>query len=200
MMREGPFDRLSRLMTLIFGGIALLLGLAVLAGWYTGNTTLVRIGPALAPMEYNAALSFVFSGAGLLALAMGRSRVAAACGAVVAIIGCLTLVESLFGTKLGIDQLLMKAYITTHTSDPGRMGPNSALCFALTGITILVMGLAARRERLLMLIGPLGAIVLALGLVAVIGYLTGLKTYSWGYYTEMPPHTAFGCMALGGGI
>jgi signal transduction histidine kinase/sensor domain CHASE-containing protein/ActR/RegA family two-component response regulator len=59
---------------------------------------------------------------------------------------------------------------------------------------------SARREQILMLTGPLGSIVLALGLVSGIGYLTGLKTYSWGYFTNMAAHTAVGCVILGGGL
>jgi PAS domain S-box-containing protein len=200
LMREAPSDRLSQLIASVSGGMAAWLGLVTLVGWHAGYTMLVQLGPTLAPMQYNSALGFLLSGVGLLALTLGQSRLGAACGSVVAVIGGLTLAEHLLGISLGIDQLLMKAYIASQASDPGRMGPNSALCMALTGVNILLMGLVARRERLLMLTGLLGAIVLALGLVAVIGYLTGLKTYSWGYYTDMPPQTAFGSMMLGGGV
>lgn len=199
-MREFSFDRLSQLMALVAGGIAAALGLAVLVGWYTGNATLVQLAPTLAPMEYNSALSFVLSGIGLLALTFGWSRLAATFGTVVAVIGSLTLIEYLFGINLGIDQLFMKAYVAGHTPYPGRMGPNTALCFALTGMNILVMGRATRLERILLLTGPLGSIVLALGLVALIGYLTGLKTYSWRYFPDMAPQTALGCVVLGGGV
>ncbi|HEX2278557.1 MAG TPA: GAF domain-containing protein [Candidatus Tectomicrobia bacterium] len=199
-MVDTSFARLSQLMALAAGGIATALGLAGLVGWYTGSVLLVQFAPTLAPMQYNSALSFMLSGAGLLALTIGRSRLGLACGIVVAAIGSLTLVEYLLGIDLGIDQLFMRAYITVQTSEPGRMGPNTALCFALTGINLLVVSRATRHERVLLLIGLLGSIVLALGLVAVIGYLTGLKTYGWGYFTDMAPQEAFGCMALGGGV
>jgi signal transduction histidine kinase/sensor domain CHASE-containing protein/putative methionine-R-sulfoxide reductase with GAF domain/ActR/RegA family two-component response regulator len=59
---------------------------------------------------------------------------------------------------------------------------------------------SARREHILLFAGPLGSIIMALGLVAAIGYLTGLKTYGWGYFTNMAVHTAVGCMMLGGGL
>src|SRR5512145_2238174 len=111
MMGEGPFDRLSQLIAFISGGIAAVLGLMILVSWHVGYAELVQVGPTMAPMQYNSALSFVLSGIGLLALTLGWSRLAAACGAVVTLIGSLTLIEYLFGINLGIDQLLMRAYI-----------------------------------------------------------------------------------------
>ena len=199
-MVDALFARLSQLTTFAAGGIATALGLAGLVGWYTGSAILVQFAPTLAPMQYNSALSFLLSGAGILALTWGRSRLGLACGMAVAAIGSLTLAQYLLGIDLGIDQLFMRAYITVQTSEPGRMGPNTALCLALTGINLLVVSRATRHKRILLLIGLLGSVILALGLVAAIGYLTGLKTYSWGYFTDMTPQEAFGCMALGGGV
>ncbi len=172
-----------------------------MAGWHLHNVTLLQLDPTFAPMHYNAALSFVLCGTGLLALACGRPRIAAVCSAGAAVIGLLTFSEYLLGVNLGIDQLLIKAFITVQTSHPGRMAPNTALCFTLAGTALWVMSVSsARREQLFLITGPLGSIVLALGLVSAIGYLTGLKTYSWGYFTSMAAHTAVGCMLLGGGL
>jgi two-component system NtrC family sensor kinase len=151
-------------------------------------------------MHYNAALSFLLCGLGLLALTLGWFRLAAACGAVAGMVGFVTLGEDLFGISLGLDQLFMRAYITVRTSYPGRMGPNTALGLALTGTAIFVMSRSARRAQFLLMTGPLGAIVLALGLVAFIGYLTGLKAFRWGYFTDMAVHAALGCVLLGAGV
>jgi two-component system NtrC family sensor kinase len=151
-------------------------------------------------MHYNAALSFLLCGVGLLALTLGWFRLAAACGAVAGMVGFVTLSEDLFRISLGLDQLFMRAYITVRTSYPGRMGPNTALGLALTGTAIFVMSRSARRAQFLLMTGPLGAIVLALGLVAFIGYLTGLKTFRWGYFTAMAVHAALGCVLLGAGV
>src|SRR5688500_16030449 len=105
MKVEAAFTRLSQLMAFAASGIAMALGLAGLVGWHTGSAILLQLGPTLAPMQYNSALSFVLSGAGLLALALGRSRLGMACGTAVAAIGSVTLVEYLLGIDLGIDQL-----------------------------------------------------------------------------------------------
>lgn len=200
MMGEAPLDRLLQLVAQVAGGMATAMGLMVLVGWHADNAVLVQLTPALGPMPYTSALSFVLSGVGLFALTVGWPRPAAACGTLVAIIGGLTLREYLLNHSLGIDQLLVTASLSVLTLSPGRMGPNSALCFTLTGVAVLVMSRVRHRERILLLTGPLGAITLALGLVALIGYATGLATYRWGYFPRMLPQEAFGFMVLGGGV
>jgi hypothetical protein len=190
-----------RLIVVMAGIIVAVLGLTVLVGWHIHNVTLVQLNAAFAPMHYNAALGFVLCGTGLLALTWRKPYFVAVCSAGIGVIGFLTLLEYLLSVNMGIDQLLVKSSISVQTSHPGRMAPNTALCFTLTGTALGVMSVAsARREQMLLLIGPLGSIVMALGLVAAIGYLTGLKTYSWGYFTNMAAHTAVGCMVLGGGL
>src|SRR6266516_5981493 len=113
-----PFYRCSKLIAIVAGGSSAALGLVVLAGWYTHHATLVQVASTLAPMHYNAALSFLLCGLGLLALTLGWFRLAAACGAVAGMVGFVTLGEDLFGISLGLDQLFMRAYITVRTSYP----------------------------------------------------------------------------------
>jgi len=86
------------------------------------------------PMQYNTALGFVFCGAALLGLALGRPRVGVAAAGIAAVIGSLTLVEYIGQVDLGIDELFMEHEVTVKTSNPGRMAPNTALCFVLIGL------------------------------------------------------------------
>ena len=193
--------RLSRVIVIIAGVASVALGLIVIAGWQTHNVLLVQVGVSFAPMQYNTALGFVLCGIGLLALTWRRLRVSAVCSVGVGAIGLLTSLQYLLSANLGIDQLFMASSITVQTSYPGRMAPNTALCFTLAGMALWVMSVSStRRKRILLFAGPLGSIVMALGLAATIGYLIGLKTYSWGYFTNMAAHTAVGCIVLGGGL
>ena len=127
------FHRLLSLVVIFAGGFLATLGIVVLVGWHTHNVALVQVFPAFVPMQYNTALGFFLCGIGLFSITFARPHFAMACGGTVIMIGCLTLIEYIFGVSLGIDQLLMKHYITVETSHPGRMAPNTALCFALTG-------------------------------------------------------------------
>jgi C4-dicarboxylate-specific signal transduction histidine kinase len=181
-------------------GLSAALGLTVLVGWYTHSAILVQVSPAFVPMQYNTALGFLLCGAGLLCLLFGRPHPGISCAAAATAIGFLTLIEYILGVDLGIDQLFMEHYITVETSNPGRMGPNTALCFTLTGAALLAWALAPRRLRS-PLSGLLGSVTGALGLVALSGYLGGISSaYAWGQLTSMAVHTAVGFVVLGVGV
>jgi signal transduction histidine kinase/CheY-like chemotaxis protein len=182
-------------------GGTLLLGLVVLFGWYTGNRTLVQILPQFVPMQYNTALGFVLSGGALLGLALGRARPGIAAGAAAAGIGALTLFQYVTGVDLGIDELLMDHNVTTETSSPGRMAPNTAVCFILVGLAgaFSPAGWTRRHRSLLRVV--LGSLAFGLSAVALSGYLTGLETaYGWGNLTRMALHTSVGFILVALGL
>ena len=52
-MKLDPLKRTLRMVSVGLGVATLLLGLAVLLGWYTGNRTLVQVLPGFVPMQYN---------------------------------------------------------------------------------------------------------------------------------------------------
>ncbi|MFQ5898622.1 MAG: GAF domain-containing protein [Candidatus Methylomirabilia bacterium] len=201
MEKETRFAPWSRLAATVAGGLSAALGLVVLVGWSTQTAVLVQMHPAFPEMQYNTALGFVLFGVGLLSLVYGRPRPAIACGGVVAAVGLLTLIEYIFGVDLGIDQLLMEDYVSFASSHPGRMAPNTALSFALSGAALLVMSSSARPRRRFLISGLLGSVVAALGMVAFFGYLSGVNTaYGWGHLTRMAVHTAAGFALLGAGL
>ena len=137
-MKQQVPDRALQAAVYLLAGSSLLLGVVVLVGWYTHNAALIQVNPAFVPMQYNTALGFALSGLGLLALLFGASRWQQLAAVLVSLVGMLTLVEYIFGVDLGIDQLFMEHYIGVKTSHPGRMAPNTALCFSLTGLTLLI--------------------------------------------------------------
>jgi len=144
-------------------GLVTLLGALVIVGWYFKNRTLLQIHPSFVPKQYNAALGFLLCGGGLLLWEFGQVRATLIAGGMVAAIGLLTVIEYVAGVNLGIDELLMKHDITVETSHPGRMGPNSALCFFLSGIGLLVSQLRTMQGRQGMYMVVFGALVTGLG-------------------------------------
>ncbi len=175
-----------------------LLGSLVLLGWYLENVTLIQVSPIFVPMQYNTALCFLLSGIGLLSSSKNYSIVRIVCGVLVALIGGLTLVEYIGELDLGIDQLFMEHYITVQTSHPGRMAPNTALCFFLTGVSFFTYDANTRYWRMSVSSSVLGSLVLGLGLVALTGYTVRIETaYGWGELTRMAVHTASGFIVLG---
>ena len=198
---ENRSARGPRLAVIAAGGASAALGLLVLLGWYTHNVTLVQVMPIFVPMQYNTALGFLLCGVGLLSVGYRRPRLAMACGGLAGAVGLLTLIQYIFGLDLGIDQLLMEHYITVKTSHPGRMAPNTALSFLLTGAALLTMAWSTRPKQRPLVAGLLGSIIVALGAVAFSGYLSGIETtYGWGQLTRMAVHTAAGFAVLGFGV
>ena len=94
------------------GVLVALLGAVVLAGWYSGNKTLVQVLPTFVPMQYNTALGFMLCGFALIALFLGKKKIMLILGAVAGTIGLLTLFQYISGVSIGLDQLFMKHYLS----------------------------------------------------------------------------------------
>ena len=184
-----------------FAGLfSLALGLFGLVSWLTGNDSLLQVRPNWVAMTFNAALGFFLCGAGLLCAANDRPRVAQVTGAIALGMGAATLAEHIFGVDFGIDQLLMPAYNAVYNAHPGRMAPNTALCFMMCG-TALLFSVRRPFARRAFWLGLLGTVVASLGIVALCGYIGRLDgTYGWVRFSAMAVHTAIGFSVLGIGL
>jgi PAS domain S-box-containing protein len=200
-----PRRRTAFLLANLSALASLLLGAVVLLGWYTHNSALIQVSPAFVPMQYNTALGFLLSGAGLLAAVWSplptTKRLTQLLAVIVMLVGLLTLSEYLWSIDLGIDQLFMEHYIDLLTSNPGRMAPNTALCFSLTGVTLLVAALTRGRRQTPAVTAVLGSVIIGLGVAAFAGYFVNVEgAFGWGKLTRMAVHTAAGFVVLGSGF
>lgn len=183
------------------GASAAALGGLVVAGWLTVALALIQVLPGFPAMQYNTALGFMICGAGLLCAASDLRRPTALLGLLAGLIGATTLLEYLFHLDLGIDQLLVETYILTGVSNPGRMGPNSALALTLIGGGLVSLAWRPRFRH--WHVGPalLGSVVIAVGTAALVGYAGGVSgAYGWSQFHPMGVHTAIGFTLLGGGV
>ncbi|RKQ69024.1 multi-sensor signal transduction histidine kinase [Litorimonas taeanensis] len=177
------------------GAVSAFFGLLVLFGWYTANEALIQVLPHFAPMQYNTALGFLLAGLGLFALTREYSKLTVLCGIGCILLGGITLLQYIFGLNVGLDELFMDAYIMVKTSHPGRMAPNTALCFTVVG---LVLSIGPRNQKIQI---SLGSSIIVLSILALIGYLTNVEgVYGWGSLTRMAIHTASCFVVLGIGI
>lgn len=189
-----------RVVPLVTAVIPAALGLLVLLGWHTGVTSLIQVHPSFVPMQYNTGLGFVLAGGALLAAEARWEGWSRSLATVLVVLSAVTLAQYAFGVDLLVDQLVMDAYVTVHTSHPGRMAPNTALSFTLTGIALLCLTARGDDTRIA-ITGLLASGVATLGIVALFGYSTGLEaTYAWGTMTRMAVHTAAAFGILGVGI
>ncbi|MFN6485035.1 MULTISPECIES: EAL domain-containing protein [unclassified Nostoc] len=209
-----------KIITTFTAVFSIILGFVVMVAWQIHLNVLIQVLPDSTPIRYNTALAFFFCGWALLALIKGWRPFAVGLSLLVVFIGSLTLAEYIFEMNFGIDQLFIQDYLTNnlptsrhslrmsepvqqflievHSSLPGRPSANTALGFTLLGIASLCLSLARISKHLLIVTGLFSAGAIAIGVVALIGYFSGIGTaYKWGYLTGVAIPTALGLLMLG---
>ena len=181
--------------------VVMLLGALVMTGWIIQNRALIQIHESFVPMQFNTALCFVLLGAGLWALLERYYNFVRYLGIVISIISVITLAQYVVGIDFYIDELLIDHYIDVNASSPGRMAPNTALCFIIIGLVYVVIPRLKPNSWVLHYCIISTAITLALALVAFTGYFNGIEaSYSWGQLTHMAIHTSVGFIVISIGL
>ncbi len=190
--------------------LAMVMGVMVLVGWAFDIAALKSVLPGWVSMKANTAVCFILTGGALLLTvrplsifnpqrALLLSRLARLCGLLVSLFGVLSLAEYIFGWNLGIDQwLFVEPTGTVGTSNPGRMAPETALCFVLLTAALWIIGGSRKTRWTILTSVNCGLLVAALALAAVQSYFTpGLGPYGWFGLTIMAMHTAILFAILG---
>jgi PAS domain S-box-containing protein len=183
------------------GAAAALLGLLIVASWYARWQSILQMAPNTAPMQYNTALCFILSGAGLFLLTTARAKIAPwLCGAA-AFFALLTLLEYLTGLDFGIDQIFFKPYFQTATAYPGRMSPLAAICFIFFGAGIVLVCTKKQWPHRLAAAGMLACIVGVIAVVALCGFVFGIESATgWGAYSRLAINTSVAFLLLSIGL
>jgi PAS domain S-box-containing protein len=187
------------------GAFSLVVGILVLLGWAVDSISLKSLVPAFISMKPNTALGFVLIGGALwFSSSQTRARfapwLAQGSAFVVMVIGVLTTLEYLLGWNPGFDQwLFQESPNTSGPGFPGRMGLNTALCFSLFGIALLLSTSTGDTGSYLREGLTFGGVLLAF--IALLGYLYQEKRlYGIGQYSSMALHTSLTLLVIGIGI
>ena len=125
------------------------------------------------------------------------ARLSLLCAWLVCAVAGLTLVEYVTGLNIGLDQLLFRDTPDANTVYLGRMVPVTALCFAMSGASLLLL----TTQRWLWAQQALPIAVGMFGLTASVGYLYGVKSlYQFASPANMALHTAMGFVLLAAGL
>ncbi len=177
-----------------------LIGLVALAAWHLYPGTVLRAAAPGAAIQRDTAFCFAFTGLALIALYRhGRILQGAAAAAAIAVAGA-SLTQDIAGTDLAFDALFGSHEISVIDTWPGRMSPNTAVAFLLSNLALALTVVPLRRSQRHAVLALVGAMVLAIGAFALVGYAARLTpAFGWGAYTRMTPRTAagFGLVALG---
>jgi PAS domain S-box-containing protein len=164
----------------IAADLVALLGCLTLAGWIFDVERLRSFAPALGQMKGNTAIAFVLLGLAARLHAAGRHRgPAALLAGLAALLGLATLVEYVFGARLGIDQLLFSdPQLPDSPLAPGRMGAETAVGLLVGGGALSLWSIRGRGFALL----ETAALAIGvLGLLAVLGYVFGVPRLAVGF-------------------
>jgi signal transduction histidine kinase len=174
------------------GLLCVVIGAAMMVAWLVRATAVLRFG-GHDPMTFNTALALTVTGG---ALAGRRPRAAMVAGVLDAAFGLALLAEYALGRSLGIDQLVVKAYIRGPGNIPGRPAANTAVCFLLVGVALLAWRPWHPRPRPIVL-AVAGSLIGAIAVTATFGYVTGTPTaYRWGHLAGMAFVTAGAMLIL----
>ena len=183
----------------LIGGLLGLFGLTVMTGWLIRSPVLVQISPGLVAMVFNTALGFALCGLALMLPAQPRwSRARQLAGALTLALGVLGAVQVLAGIDLGIDQAIVQVWLSDPNPHPGRLAPLTCLGFVLAGMCLLILDRLPGSPPLQQLMQVLALLLVALGIVALIGYSIKLELLFDRYeFVRMAPATALGFLLLG---
>jgi PAS domain S-box-containing protein len=201
------------------GALAVVVGALVLVGWAFDINALKSVLPDWVSMKPNTALAFLLTGITVLlscphSIPDGDESAAAASfstpwsraghlGTLLAgLIGLLSLGEYAFGWNPGFDQWLFpEPPGAVGTSHPGRMAPDTALCFVLFAAGWEFAQRRRQGNRTLTASLLFGAAVSVLALIEILSYFTpSLRVYGWGGLTMMALPTALVFAALGAAL
>lgn len=117
-------------------GLVVLLSFAVLVGWATGSAFLVSILRGAAAVQPLSAIGMGLGGVGLLAAIFRWNRLRIACGAAMALVGALALLEWLTGLDLRIRSLLFPVEVLLQDPAP----PKPGLPGNVTSVLLILLG------------------------------------------------------------
>jgi PAS domain S-box-containing protein len=190
------FRQVASLLAIVAGGI-------VLVGWAFDTGVLKSILPGALAMKPNTALAFILVGLALRFASLRSSRFGATvpqlCTLGAGLIGLFTLAEYVFAWNPGFDQWLFREPAgAPGTSHPGRMAPDTALCFVLLAVALAASRRPVKFRSTLIASVALGSLVTGVSLAALLTALTPeFQAHGWWGLTIMAPVTATLFGALG---
>ena len=182
------------------GFLCLAIGGTIVAAWFIRATAVLRFG-SQNPMAFNTAIAMMVTG-GALIIVVGRRWpwAVVAAGVFDAALGLLVLAEYAIGHGLGIDQLVVRAYVSGPHDIPGRIALNTAVCLVVVGAGLLSWAPWRDRPQPTTL-AVAGSFIAAVAIAATFGYATRTPlAYGWSKIASMAVATVATTLILGAAL
>ncbi len=189
----------------VCSAITLILGTLAMIGWLMGIRSLASFVPGYIPIAPGAALAFILLGGAWYLYARAPLRWFTRIYVLVSVlsislIALLNLIQFLTGANVGIEVYFIRDVLAIDpgTYGAGPMSPIAAAAFLLI-CTATVLLLFAPGHRVAGLSSGLASVVVAVGLVVLLGYLYGTpQLYGEGYrYVALPAGVMFVSLGIG---
>lgn len=181
------------------GFLVTILGFLVVLGWHLIKLGIIGPYVIITSMEYNSGLCFFIGGLSYTCRIYDYKRPGLFLGLCVLAVGFATLLEYITALDFQIDEYFVSS-ISRKVVHPGRMAPNTALCFALTGIALTIMNSPWNFKLQQISIRVLGVLTIAFNIVTISTYFIGVEASpGWAEFTQLDPRTSgeFFILSLG---
>lgn len=152
------------------GALLLLAGVAVLVGWKARIPALTSVLPTLVPVEVLSAVLLLGWGVGMVALALGQRRTAAAVGGAVCAVAALLFLQDLADLRFGLERAVARLWLESPDS-AARVAAHAAAAFLFSGLALALH--ASPRMRFPSAL--LASLVCTLGGVVLLGHVLGIR-------------------------
>ncbi|HAT6977974.1 TPA: EAL domain-containing protein [Legionella pneumophila] len=184
-------------LTVVFATLTFIFGLSVLIGWHFNIEFLIQYQPNTVAIVYNTALYFIILSFSIFLFLNCYYKSVIVLSTTVFILSGLALAQHIFSINLGIDEIFFHHYQSIENAYPGRMAANTAFCFLLITICLILMNLKCYQSLNNSVAGALGLLVFCLAVLFISGYFSDIQqAYKWGNKTPMSINTGIGFLWL----
>ena len=174
-----------------------MIGTVIIGIWSFELEQIADSFPIILSMQFNTALCLVLLGIAFMLSVYRHTVLVYVLTAITVVVAAATLYQYPSGMTLGIDTLFINPFVTVGAVAPGRMAPNTAICFLLTAAGISIPRIRFTNFARL----ALGFAVVGIAAIALLGYLIQLdRAHDWVGPARMSPHTSIGFLVLGSGL
>lgn len=172
--------------------------------WIFFQSSVYSAFPIVFRMVFNTALCFTLAGAALLTPTHANDPFSMFAPGIVRKLLCVMiillpisiLIEHISQISLGIDVLLYQVQFQSTELHPGRMSPQTALCFIMCGFTMLSLHPSNNHTGAYITFMMIASVFI-IGVIGFAGDLINANlVYNWKKFGRMAPHTAIGFIVL----